>query len=646
MRYYYIPLCTKNFTFENIFSSESISPLSFYAKRGFGIDYFYSIPEYHHESALILFNQPPCFDIDSANTQDLKYILAISETGIDEQEIISVDEGIVAYTKSINLNRKNCKVFFFSERDQTITLLKAEISLPTKGLNKYHNNFQLITEQECKTFDITNIKKLKISIDHEEKEILFDQKYNYFKGYVYGIATGIVNQQPVEQIQLRRRFQEIINLFAEIRNRLDNQMPTRGSKYQRPSSFYQNTTALPENNLRSIVNATKIEFNNLFPGESFSEGKLVQFIYNKFKPRLKSLEAAQEYLDKKIIDDQILGSVNFDKIKSYYFKHSRDKQPILYFDMIEQQLQSFMNTTKSNAEWAKANRNNIYDQFKEVMFELSTFIEASFLEKTTVRNVSLDAIHLNSIKMEVDIGDGFQALPDKSLKEFTVITNIILQHPKVGRGEAKKEEILEIVGLVGNAFSKNRSTQLYQYLNNEIHEYSIDKASSVVMKNFVAFVFNPDSIEKLESFLEAKIIDESWMAYGFWCAFNGFANTSRNFVKPVFETTNHLLQDYLDNYLLSTFNGDKTANYGIDILPLQNLILNEPPTLSEKNKEFYYQFIDGKYNLTLSQFETVVAGKSKDDIVNDLKEKYKIKKIDGKKIVTGYLELVGSSTLF
>jgi len=34
-----------------------------------------------------------------------------------------------------------------------------------------------------------------------------------------------------------------------------------------------------------------------------------------------------------------------------------------------------------------------------------------------------------------------------------------------------------------------------------------------MMKNFVAFTFNPNSFEKLEAFIEAKEIEEKWMAY-------------------------------------------------------------------------------------------------------------------------------------
>lgn len=116
--------------------------------------------------------------------------------------------------------------------------------------------------------------------------------------------------------------------------------------------------------------------------------------------------------------------------------------------------------------------------------------------------------------------------------------------------------VLPIVENVGNLLSKGKHTktsQLYQYLNNEINVYSLEKVSSVVMQNFVAFVFNPDSIEKLENFTETKSIEERWMSFAFWCAYNGFANTSKNFVKPIFESGNRDLQRSIDFHLRNLF---------------------------------------------------------------------------------------------
>ena len=50
----YIPTCTLNFN--NILSSESISPLGFYARRGFGNKRFYPVCANDKEQVIILYS--------------------------------------------------------------------------------------------------------------------------------------------------------------------------------------------------------------------------------------------------------------------------------------------------------------------------------------------------------------------------------------------------------------------------------------------------------------------------------------------------------------------------------------------------------------------------------------------------------------
>lgn len=53
----YIPTCTLNFN--NILSSESISPLGFYARRGFGNKRFYPVFANDKEQVILLYSKYP-----------------------------------------------------------------------------------------------------------------------------------------------------------------------------------------------------------------------------------------------------------------------------------------------------------------------------------------------------------------------------------------------------------------------------------------------------------------------------------------------------------------------------------------------------------------------------------------------------------
>jgi hypothetical protein len=656
MRYYYYPLCSKDFAFENIFASESVSPPKFYSKRGFGINYFYKIPKFHHEDALILYTAPPKYETGS-NIDAVKFVLAIAESAIDTNEFIIISEGIIAYQKTIYLTKENFSILFFSEKDQKIISLKSETSLPTKGLKKFESNFKIISESECKEFDLNNLESLKLDNEHLEQEILFDRKFNYFKGFIYGVATGLISTKSPEEIRMKRSFKEITNCFAELKNRYEGSLKESGARYTRANPFSQTSLEVFEKKLKIAINATEKLFSELFPDQVFSEETLSTFLFEKHGKRLSSLEECARYIHYTILGDEILGTNNFGKLKNYFLKNAGGIHVILYFDILKEQSELYSSSAKINSNWSRGKKEDSNEIFKDALFELGKFVEKEFLKKTLTKKVELEAIQCYFYENEISIGAEFQFLNKNEKDEFVIIVNSILKNPKFGKGEAEKEQILAIVENVGNAMSKSKvpqKTQLYQYLNNEINGYSIDKVTSVVMKNFVAFIFNPDSLEKLESFIETKEIEQKWIGYSFWCSFNGFANTSRNFLKPVFDTSNYFLQDYIDAYLKKIISHKpKDMNFSNEIdSQLITVQENRSPyteglnELYDKNKNFFEQYDFGKSKITFDQFDAIIRNENNEQIISELKERYKISKKDGKKIVTAYKEFINLTALF
>ncbi len=195
---------------------------------------------------------------------------------------------------------------------------------------------------------------------------------------------------------------------------------------------------------------------------------------------------------------------------------------------------------------------NSADDFKDVLHDLSNLAEQKLFPRKENKRVDLTAISINSTGDAIIIGQSLGDLTDHELEEYQMIVNIIFNNPKFGKGETKKEQVLNIVEETGSKTSKangGKHTRLYRYLNNVINDYSIDNATSIVMKNFVAFVFNIDSLESLENYSDAKMIEKKWISSSFWCLFNGFANTSGNFLRTIFDSDNEGLQNYVDDAL-------------------------------------------------------------------------------------------------
>lgn len=71
----FIPTCTLNFN--NIFSTESISPKAHYATRGFGNRRYYSVEANSLDMAVTLYSKYPVFQVDDADLENYPMVIEI-----------------------------------------------------------------------------------------------------------------------------------------------------------------------------------------------------------------------------------------------------------------------------------------------------------------------------------------------------------------------------------------------------------------------------------------------------------------------------------------------------------------------------------------------------------------------------------------
>lgn len=655
MNYYYYPLCTKDFTFENIFASESISPNIFYEKRGFGIDYFYLIPKVHHKNVIILFEEPPIYETGSESIGIIKFILEIDRDCLDPTELVNVENGIIAYQNTIYLNKENFKILFFNEVDRKVTLLRSETSLPTKGYRKYISNFKLITASECKIID-TIVEQLKIDNGVLRNAISYDRLYNTFKGFIYGVTAGMLNEKPHGEISVKRSLQDIINCFTEFKNRKETDSNGSGTRYLRTFGTSQSPLKIFYEKLVKAITLSEKLFFDLVPPQIISEEDIAKYLLTKYEKRLGTLEEAMLYVSHKIIDDELTGSNVFVQLKNKYLTETGKKDPSLYFDNLKI-IAEKITKEPGNIYWNSDKKfsANSADDFKDVLHDLSNLADQKLFLGKENKRVDLSAISINSAGDEIVIGKSLGDLTDHELEEYQIIVNIIFNKPKFGKGETKKEQVLNIVEETGSKTNKangGKQTRLYRYLNNEINEYSIENATSIVMKNFVAFVFNIDSLENLENYSDAKMIEKKWISSSFWCLFNGFANINGYFLSYIFDPANEELQNYIDGYLkqisLDTpvkANKLQEANIAEPVEPV-HAIKEKKGNKPDKVEEFYNTHVQEKYDIPLDRFISIFQLKNKENILKELKERHEILKKDGKKLIELFIEHVSSRTLF
>jgi len=646
MKYYY-PLCSKDFCFENIFATESISPPSYYSSRQFGFDYFYKIDKVHNENALILYKKPPLYDAGTLNSTAFKFIVELDDDYLLDDYVTIIDQNIIAYRNTIYLNKNNFILLFFSELEKNLAYGKSEISLPTKDLKKYTNNFRIITPDICEPFDVTNLNSFIVEND-TQTQITNDRIFNFFKGFIYGVLSESYETSKSEII-LKKSIQEIKNSFGELVNRTSNNESLNLAKSNKYLGSAKNSPELFISNASAAIDVTEKLLKNVFPAKHVTENELAAFLYQKYQQHLPTLDAAKSYLSFKILDDKIFGTNYMEALHSQYFQNLNNKDVFAHLNELRALVKSYINKEYAK-EYSKLNDiTNRSVLFKSELNEISLKINEELSKSGPIKIINLELLKLNSQLNKIEIADNIAIIKDKDLEEYLLILNIIYNNPKKGKGEINKEQILNIIEEVGIQTSNLKSgkqTHLYKYINNEVAEYNIQSVSSVVMKNFVAFIFNPDSLERIQKFIEQKELEKGWIGYSFWGLFNGFANMSKDFLHPVFGNNQTDLQDYVDKYLRQTYLAINTNLIELKATSATNVQQDTPKEKEQTKqdltfiKKVYEEFKSDLYELTLAQFSVIMQIDNKEKVINELKKQGKVLKKDGKKIYDSYKNLM------
>ena len=214
MKKYYIPTTTLNFN--NILSSESISPKAFYALRGFGYPSWESIPENSADNAILLYEKPFEFTRPESDLEDHPMLIEICT----DEQFPSLSPGIVYCDHTIYLSIDGTRFIFFSEQDKRVTLSRSEHSIETKFYEWVWGEYMLV-----KHFSPVEKKTIQLDIELNQKAIEKDYQINKMKGLLYGFFIGKVLSCPLGEIRQLHILQELQDIAMTILSS-DNHIPT------------------------------------------------------------------------------------------------------------------------------------------------------------------------------------------------------------------------------------------------------------------------------------------------------------------------------------------------------------------------------------------------------------------------------------
>ena len=143
MKTFYIP--TSSLNFNNILSSESISPKAFYQKRSFGYGRWTTIPQNPFENSIVLYDELCTFSRPSSDVEDHPLLIATVLDEAIESTFLRFDNHIYLSDHTIFIDPFSTKLLFFTENDKTVALSLSDSSAETKFARLYRNKICIIT---------------------------------------------------------------------------------------------------------------------------------------------------------------------------------------------------------------------------------------------------------------------------------------------------------------------------------------------------------------------------------------------------------------------------------------------------------------------------------------------------------------------
>ncbi len=237
MKKYYIP--TSSLNFNNILSSESISPKAFYSARSFGYGRWASIPENPFENSIVLYDEFRSFTRPQSTYEDHPLLIEIALDETVESTLLSLNDHTFLCDHTIYIDPYSTRLIFFTENNKRIALSMSDSSIETKFVDLYKKKIVVIDSPVKCYMPIERVEIQQLNIAEIEK----DKRINRMKGLLYGYYIGaILSASKKEDIVKLNKAREIHNILAAILSSLDH----RATSQQRDKLKYLYAAIQPQ----------------------------------------------------------------------------------------------------------------------------------------------------------------------------------------------------------------------------------------------------------------------------------------------------------------------------------------------------------------------------------------------------------------
>lgn len=514
----YIPTCTLNFN--NILSSESISPLGFYARRGFGNKRFYPVCANDKEQAILLYSKYPRFKVEDNDLENYPIVIEIESNDYKEGffEKAKEHDGVETYVcyHTINLNPFHCRIYFNSYQERQGVLSKAEQSLENKFYKLYAANFiikpeekkswyapvvDMFTQQERDDFE-WNGSFSNFDTKNEPIDVSNDVLQDRIKGFIYCYLIGANSSVSNEVGKLKALSRKLRNTLSAVVNSPD----------KRPTQAQDD----------AILNGIR-EFNNIY--SSIDEDT----IWNK------------NLLEQKLVDNpQGLSAKDAENLLQYWGIYEA------FCNKLHLRRVYDANDLWSCLEFASP------DSFRRVTESMNSAVHRLEVKD----NAKREKFAIESL-LSIDENLSLQILDSSYNHSFyrrLVCSQFMAEYKSVMEENGVEEPLAQAYNggmilrdMLGEKWNSNPASAYVGALLNHFQENSAFDLFAIdndVLTSFAAFCQKGDSIDRLVEYLVQTGFCNYKLAYGIYGATRGFASLPKTFTSVLINGNKEYYQSF------------------------------------------------------------------------------------------------------
>lgn len=492
---------------DNILSSESISPISFYGKRDFGYKLFQKIEGITIINDIILFSKLPFFEIKDSEKENYPMAIEIDDDDQLKKKIRTViktktDCDIFLCNQTIYLNPWNCKILFFSQQAMTLAKLKCEDSL----CNKLSNFFRLEVIAPNRSFLLFDALK---EVYFEQSnfnpdQIDIDNKINKIKGFLYGYYLGITKYLSDDVAQLLGLQKRIYNIVASIINN-KGENSDRFIEELRRLDLQYNETDPHKKEIRNLWSEKILSRFSSFNDKNTFEAILKElFIEGEAKTNFCK---SNSILVRKLTFS--LSNKNFDWV-TYQSELSNYTQSIITEDKIKVPIIDLKKKVSVQGDYSGIHLNEIEAQL------YNDILAKYFLNEV----ITVEDLRLNKLNIATEFTKGIKNIMESEKKNWD------------------------------NSSEKKYFNSLRLNIANS-EPFILQEAPNIIYLSIAAFLLKGDDFNALSRYLEENCVSNYNYVLGFWGAACGYVDMSKPIFTPILKDKETFCNTYKSiHYLL------------------------------------------------------------------------------------------------